>query len=313
MRDNTAPRKHASWLTRHNPRLQLSLGRWQFTPSLLNIVLTLLLSLLFWHLCQWQLSRADFKTRLLQQHHIAAQLPAQSLLSLLPAAVLSGQESLPDSLRFRQVIVQGHFLPQVILLDNQVQDGQGGYQVFSPFETDQKQLLLVARGWIAQGMNRLKLPQLSPDDRPLTLQGSLAPPWGAPILLAPNDHTSASPLRVQRIDTRELALWLKKSLPDFVIRAESQTALDQRYGLQLRWPELSADQGPGKHQAYALQWFVFLLIVNALLIGLNLHRRPNDSNKNSDPLYAGENASGKASASKDPVTHNSVTDDHSLS
>jgi len=61
--------------------------------------------------------------------------------------------------RFRQVIAQGVYeARKSIYIDNQVVNGQVGYQVFTPLRLASGQIVLVGRGWLPVGDSRDVLP-----------------------------------------------------------------------------------------------------------------------------------------------------------
>ena len=78
----------------------------------------------------------------------------------------SEQESPPRKLtnqspEWSRVFVDGIFDgSKQILIDNQIHNGKVGYKIFTPFKFDDNQIVLIDRGWIAQGQSRSDLPQI---------------------------------------------------------------------------------------------------------------------------------------------------------
>lgn len=112
-----------------------SYKKWRFKTDWRSTLLTALLLPLLVSLGFWQLSRAEEKRGILEtvaQRHAMAPVLAETLDALSPA-----------QRQYRQVILNGAWLDQSFLLDNQVQHGHVGYQVLS--------VCCVAIGWACIG------------------------------------------------------------------------------------------------------------------------------------------------------------------
>jgi cytochrome oxidase assembly protein ShyY1 len=123
----------------------------------------------------WQLERGQEKARLLVQ---AAAVQAQPPLDLGRA----GSVDLIDD--HRPVTVQGVFLGERQgLLDNQVRDGQVGYDVLTPLRVEGlTEVLLVDRGWLARGARRSDVPAWQTPAGEVTLIGYLHRPADVPLV-----------------------------------------------------------------------------------------------------------------------------------
>jgi surfeit locus 1 family protein len=96
----------------------------------------------------WQIERAAHKEGLLQAFNAEQESPPTRLTSQSPD--------------WSRVFVDGIFdSSRQILIDNQIHKGKVGYKIFTPFRFDDNKIVLVDRGWIAQGQSRSDLPQLN--------------------------------------------------------------------------------------------------------------------------------------------------------
>ena len=94
----------------------------------------------------WQIERAAHKEGLLQAFNAEQESPPIRLTSQSPD--------------WSRVFVDGIFdSSRQILIDNQIHKGKVGYKIFTPFRFDDNKIVLVDRGWVAQGQSRSDLPK----------------------------------------------------------------------------------------------------------------------------------------------------------
>ena len=214
------------------------------TPLLCTIAFVMVLAML--RLGLWQLDRAQYKREIADQLEARASQTATRLENLI-----AGSET--NNLRFRQVLVRGRYLSNSdIYLDNQVFNGQVGYQVFTPFRikgTDM--IVMIARGWASAGASRDVLPAISTDVEELNLAGRLNNPPAQPPLW--NDKYAVSNGAVwQYLPISELETVFKGQIFPLVVEL-APNAIDSLELLR-KWPNID-DQWVAKHQGYAFQWF----------------------------------------------------------
>jgi surfeit locus 1 family protein len=218
-------------------------------PILLSLGVIIVLVML--RLAVWQLDRASEKQRLLDQRLI------RSSQTEVQIAVLSDELNTPDKVRFVNVVVDGHYLPSgTIFIDNQVFAGQVGYQVYSPFQSDAlDSVILVNRGWISVGRSRQDLPEISLPEGAIRLVGRLNLPPQQP------------PLWNQKYPVNQGAVWaylpIEQYSRHFQIKAvpivlELAPAEPHDPQLKRAWGQIN-DQWVAKHQGYAFQWFAMAL------------------------------------------------------
>ncbi|MCB1874401.1 MAG: SURF1 family protein [Chromatiales bacterium] len=205
----------------------------------------------------WQLGRADEKSRIMAQ--FAANAEGDALR--LNAEVASHED-------FRYQVVQSHgsFLGgRQLLLDNQIEAGQPGFHVFTPFQTDEGDMILVNRGWVPMDMHRDPVGDLRVDEKPRILRGVLNHPPDVGYRL---DAVDASdwPRLVQYIDTEELSATLGQKLLPSIVWLDPQTP----DGFVRQWKVVPF--GPEKHLGYAVQWFGLAAALVGIYLIVNVKR-----------------------------------------
>lgn len=228
-----------------------------FTPSRRMSLLTLLFIVLFMRLGFWQLERADEKKQLLMaQNEFAKSKPiGWQISSGLPA-------------QYQQLTVQGHFLPDVFLLDNQHYQHQFGYDVLSPFVLADGRVILVDRGWVTGDMKRQTLPVIDVPRGFIRVSGSAYYPSDKNWLLGQAFEKKADGLVVMElIDTKLASKFLHKLVYPFIMRLSQESA----HGFVREWAIVSMP--PERHYGYALQWFAIVLVIFILFIALNLKKK----------------------------------------
>jgi surfeit locus 1 family protein len=214
--------------------------------------------LLFVRLGFWQLSRADEKKHMLKAY--------QELKERAPIAWQPG-DALP--LQYQPIKVEGRFLSDVLLLDNQHYRHQFGYHVISPFVLGNGSMVLVDRGWLAGDVTRQKVPQVNNPSATMSLSGTTYYPSEKTWLLGDAiEQKSAQVAVIELIDTQLISQFLHKSAYPFIIRLGKKEA----NGYVRHWPIVAMP--PQRHYAYALQWFAMALMVFLLLIKM---KRKNES------------------------------------
>jgi len=238
-------------------------------PVLTIVGLIVLLGML--RLGIWQLDRAQQKREIVGQLESRTEQAIAPLSSIMSSLELKNSpelssspeqgksleaaidKNLIDGLRFRRVSLNGRYLINSdIFVDNQVVNGQVGYQVFTPFSLSQSKVtVLVARGWVPVGESRQTLPSILTDSAELSLVGRLNKPPAKPPLW--NDKYSVSDGAVwQFIPISEVAKVLRSQVFPLVVELAPEAS--DSSALVRKWPEVN-DEWVAKHQGYAFQWF----------------------------------------------------------
>ncbi len=193
----------------------------------------------------WQLSRAEEKAEL---SNLLMQRSEMEYLRI---------DHLPSDPRWYRLTLRGYFdTSRAILLDNQVRKGQVGYQLYVPFLSQQRELL-VNLGWLAAPMYRDQLPDIPLLSGTLSISGVIALPSRLPSLQATN-FGDTSPLRVQHIDINALSSYFQRPFLPWVLQLDGAHAL----ALPSLWTPVV--MGAEKHYGYAFQWFVLAFSVSIL-------------------------------------------------
>lgn len=219
-------------------------------------ILSLIVIAMFLKLGFWQLKRAHEKQALID-----------TAVSQVHQPFKFWQAGDPIPQIFDPLQVQGKFLKETFLLDNQPKNHRWGYQVLSLFALSSGGAVLIDRGWIAQQEGeREKLPEIQIPTGTLVLHGQAFMPSTKGFLLGDIlERQEDNILVVEKIDLPAFSKILHKPLYPFIIRLNKSEA----YGYERTWPVVNMT--PARHKAYAFQWFAMAVIV-ILLYG-NLYRR----------------------------------------
>ncbi len=246
-------------------RLRIRIQQYEFVPSHLMVFFAAVFFCLFVILGNWQLQRAEVKRDIQQRYQAQLDQPYRYM-------VLE-QESDPD-LVYRKISLQGKYINErILLVDNQLYQGQAGYHVLVPFIIDvNRKVLLVNRVWISLGLDRNQLPSIRKPIVPNQVQGIVTLPTTEGFRMGEVELNNNWPQRIPYIDMDKIqqgldfdilpyVLWLSPDVEDYYVRA---------------WQPVWSP--PEKSEAYAVQWFSFALIVLILLVGLNTRKVISEEN-----------------------------------
>jgi len=233
------------------------LSNYQFRFSLLGTILAIIGLTIFMVLGTWQVFRA------MEKQQLQAEMDTK-----LEQPILKLDKNIADikSKKYLKVIAQGQFDSQnEILIDNMVQDGKAGYHVLTPFALHaDKSVIMVNRGWVPVGRDRRVLPELSAPSETITLQGTISPPRSKPpLLLGKPDIKSKVWLYFDAVQFKNKSG--KDILPVIILLDKNN-----QYGYTREWPKYEVKIG--MHIGYAIQWYVFALIVLVTYIALNIKK-----------------------------------------
>ena len=175
---------------------------------------------------------------------------------------------------YQRLSVSGAFLSdRQVLLDNIILDSRYGYYVLTPLELgDDNALLLVNRGWMERSGQDVDADTLAVPAAMRQLRGRAGslPRAGYRMGTAFGDDTSW-PRRALYPSLDEVAAALGRPVQPFVLLMEP----DDAPGFLRYW--MPEEMGPGRHFAYALQWFAMGAVLAALLVWHYRRRRqPHD-------------------------------------
>lgn len=246
----------------------MRVGKREFRPGLWPSLATALLLPLLLGLGIWQLDRADQKQSLLQAYQARRQAPAVDLAA-------AGQRAFDRrEMEWRRARLRGEYLiDEQFLLDNQVENGEAGYRVYTPFRlAGSANVVLVNRGWVPLGRDRSRAPEIPSPSQEGVLTGTIKQPPAAGLVLEGETAQELGDglLRVQRLDLDALARQHGWRLLPYVVRLDTRGQGEPVRG----WP--LPGFGPTRHLAYAFQWFALAAVLVILYLVLNTRRKEHD-------------------------------------
>jgi surfeit locus 1 family protein len=214
---------------------KLSLFTALFTPVLLSLGF-------------WQLER--------EQEKLELQSLYQSRQSAETTALSSVKTE--EDLQYVPVKFRGHYDNEhTFLLDNKIFEGQVGYEVLSPFNTNEGQLVIVNRGWIAQNAYREILPRVDLISEEVELKASIYVPLGEQFMLGLEEGGDGWPRVIQSLDLASMSRAFSSSLEPFPYSVRLGPF---EPGVYVRnWSVISTT--PEKHRGYAIQWFTMTAVL----------------------------------------------------
>lgn len=192
----------------------------------------------------WQLDRAGEKSLLAETYQLRSQSQPLPLL----------QAERTDSFgNLSRVQTAGTFDNDIpFLLTFQFYQGQAGFEVVTPFRSDDGPLLLVSRGWLAPGPGGT-VPAIPPVPGHQQIQAQVHIP---DVDIPPATVSDTSwPVRLSRLNIAQAERLLGEPVYPYLLRLES----GQPGALARHWQPPSITIRT--HIAYAVQWFAIALAV----------------------------------------------------
>jgi surfeit locus 1 family protein len=238
----------------------MRIGPFIFRPGIGLTVIVLVLIALFVRLGIWQLDRAEQKEKLKAGFESRVSLP---VLELHPDT-----DFLPD-LRFRRILVKGHFeRNNQILLDNQTYDGRAGVHVLTPLRIgDSETRVLIDRGWVALGPSREHLPEPEVPEGETEVHGVIDIPSPPRFILG--DASQSGPARGglwPYIDLDYFSKYAGYPVKPYLIRQDP----GDPYGYVRVLPNVETKWA--MHIGYAIQWFALAVVAFGVYLGMSISR-----------------------------------------
>ena len=240
-----------------------------FQSKLIASVLFFSLFILLIKLGFWQLNRGYEKQQLEQQLQQTQTLPALNQEQFINTSDFKSRLG-------RQVSLSVAPTSQpLLILDNQVHQGQVGYLVFQLMEiSSNSPWLLVELGFTPADLDRTQLPNIQPLTHQQVLKGRLYHRLSNPVshqLLA----EVGSPTRIQNLNFSQLSQRVEHAVYPIVLQPEMISFDQQQRPLAKPWNPLPMPAN--KHFGYAMQWFsmaLALLIIGLILLKRNINDFP---------------------------------------
>ena len=234
------------------------LTNYQFRFSLLGTIMTIIGLSLFSGLGTWQVYRAIEKQTI--------QLEMDSKEKQQVILLDKRTKDLQNNVYLKVEAIGKYDQSGEVLIDNAIHNGKAGYHVITPFILKQdKSVIMVNRGWVPVGNDRSVLPELTAPNNEIKISGILSPPKSKPpIILAELDVKSKVWLY---FDKQTFEKKLSKSISPVIILLDKH----ENNGYVRKWPKIEAKVG--MHVGYAIQWYVFAIIVLVTYFGVNFKKR----------------------------------------
>ena len=195
----------------------------------------------------WQIERAAHKEGLLQAFNAEQESPPIRLTSQSPD--------------WSRVFVDGIFdSSRQILIDNQIHKGKVGYKIFTPFRFDDNKIVLVDRGWIAQGQSRSDLPQLNILEKKSRIIATVTSPEQG-VLAGSELLTNEWPRVSQTKAVEVIASAFKEPILDIVLVLDPGSSQITEF-IQIKPFAIT----PVKHYGYAMQWFTMSIVLLGMFL-----------------------------------------------
>ena len=195
----------------------------------------------------WQIERAAHKEGLLQAFNSEQESPPTRLTSQSPD--------------WSRVFVDGIFdSSRQILIDNQIHKGKVGYKIFTPFRFDDNKIVLVDRGWIAQGQSRSDLPQLNILEKKSRIIATVTSPEQG-VLAGSELLTNEWPRVSQTKAVEVIASAFKEPILDIVLVLDPGSSQITEF-IQIKPFAIT----PVKHYGYAMQWFTMSIVLLGMFL-----------------------------------------------
>jgi len=250
--------------------MQFKFKRWCFVTTWYTFLFVVLGVACFIKLGLWQYHKAQQKLTIEQTFQKSK---AKGMVNL------SDYLSKPDELEFQKVRVIGSYAPQYqMLIDNQVEEYQGGFHVVTPFRikgTDS--YVLVNRGWIRGFDDHTQLPAIDTPDVEHMIEGMAWIPTNKIFSLEkPQQGESAAFKPVwQHLDMQNY----QKMVPFKVLSIIVKLAPEQPEGGFVRRWEMPPSR-IATHMSYAYQWFGFALATLVIYAVLAIRKEEKASHAN---------------------------------
>ena len=240
----------------------LTVGDFQFKPTLIPSLVVILTLYGLVSLGHWQLERADYKEKL--ENMIAERIKlAPTDLGLVPED--------PAKQQYLPVALNGTYdSSRHLLLDNRVFNREVGYNVYTPLQLGHGRSILVDRGWLPLGKSRQTLPSIKTENRDYYLEGILLDPPTTNVLGTEiKENYNQWPAVVQSINLQEIEQQIGYKLePKILVLFEHAQS-----GFHRQKTPIILNMSSDRHIGYAVTWFLCAFVLLILFITATTEKR----------------------------------------
>ncbi|QJR80858.1 SURF1 family protein [Alteromonas pelagimontana] len=166
---------------------------------------------------------------------------------------LAALDPVSEDIRDYSVTFQGVPHPEMtMLLDNQIEKSQVGFDVIVPVQTAQG-WLLVNWGWVAANKSRMTLPTTQIEANANNFSGIIMVPENNPLVRETAAPNATFPAVIQQLDLNFIGELTGQTLLPFVIQLNAPASAS----FVRTWAPVVMP--PEKHFAYAIQWFALAI------------------------------------------------------
>ncbi len=233
----------------------------RFRPRWAPTLAAALLVPLFLAAGQWQWNKASVKAERQQQFDDLASAPAVPI----PAGRVAA-----ETLRYRQVVARGTYVPErQILIDNRIHQQRAGFHVVTPLRIEGSDVrVLVNRGWIPGPAERGRVPEVATPRSPVEVSGQAVVPTSRFFTLKEEISDGEWPQVWQNLDMERYARLAGFPVQPVVIQMSADNTAG---GFVREWPR--PDDRRLTNLGYALQWWSFAATAVALWLYHGLRRK----------------------------------------
>ena len=198
------------------------------------------------YLGSWQVIRGLEKEDIVNKHYENKSLPVINEKEMTTLDL--------ENLIYRTVNLEGEYRSESYILDNRLYRQEAGYEVFTAFETSEKNIFLVNRGWVAKENFNYDEDIKSNQGR-VSIQGILSPFKRFGLNLINQKYLDGWPKLVQQVDYEATRNDLGAAINISVVQLSAASI----GALEPIWKPV--DLKPSRHYGYALQWFGLALVL----------------------------------------------------
>lgn len=244
--------------------MQFKFFGFQFKPTFLGTIITLICIPIFIKLGFWQYNKAKLGQGIQQAYTESTSNGALQLIEHL---------QLPEKLQYQKVSVAGIYEKKYqILIDNQVENGRAGFHVITPLKIiGSDQYVLVNRGWIAGKDKHTDIPMFDSPTGLLQVEGvAWIPSKKIFTLEGKSQNTSKNQswqLVWQNLDMIKYEKIVPIKILPIIIKLDPHSNAG---GFVRNW-QIPSDRIM-TNLSYAYQWFGFACAALAIYLYININR-----------------------------------------
>jgi surfeit locus 1 family protein len=239
----------------------------QFKPSLLGWIITLICIPLFIKFGLWQYGKAEMKMAIQDAYQASTQNSALTF----PTDIITLDAPMKDKWEYKRVAVVGQYeTAYQLLLDNQVEATRPGYHVITPLKiTGTDQYVLVNRGWIPANDVHTDVPTVDTPSGNVKVEGQVWVPTNKIFTLEDKDVLAKKAFNTvwQHLDLKRYQKVVPIAVSALVIKLDNKS---ESGGFVRNW-QVPVDR-IATHMGYAYQWYGFAVATFLIFLYMSIVR-----------------------------------------